>query len=100
VTFDKTSGTSGKATPRIFVGVASNGTSNVFVTNDGGSTCAFFQGIFNLRLILIWKLGSAVAGQPTQFLPHKGVISPSDKVLYISYSDGAGPVSNIYIKSF
>lgn len=40
VTFDSTSGTSGKATPRIFVGVVSNGTDNVFVSNDGGSTCA------------------------------------------------------------
>lgn len=39
VTFDKTSGSSGSATPRIFVGVASMGSNNVFVTNDGGSTC-------------------------------------------------------------
>jgi hypothetical protein len=39
VTFDSTSGTSGTATPRIFVGVASVGTSNVWVSNDAGSTC-------------------------------------------------------------
>lgn len=37
--------------------------------------------------------GSAVAGQNTTFLPHKGVLSPVEKVLYVSYSDGAGPVS-------
>ncbi|KAH9486753.1 Xyloglucanase [Psilocybe cubensis] len=73
VTFDKTSGTSGSATPRIFVGVASKGSNNVFVTNDGGNT---------------W---SAVAGQNTTYLPHKGVLSPAEKVLYVSYSDGAGP---------
>ncbi|KDR85177.1 hypothetical protein GALMADRAFT_218258 [Galerina marginata CBS 339.88] len=73
VTFDKTSGKSGTATPRIFVGVASKGANNIFVTNDGGNT---------------W---SAVAGQNTTFLPHKGVLSPTEKVLYVSYSDGAGP---------
>ncbi|TFK76921.1 Oligoxyloglucan reducing end-specific cellobiohydrolase [Pluteus cervinus] len=73
VTFDKASGTSGKATPRIFVGVANKGANNVFVTNDGGST---------------W---TAVAGQNTVYLPHKGVISPAERVLYVSYADGAGP---------
>ncbi|KAF5368557.1 hypothetical protein D9758_002431 [Tetrapyrgos nigripes] len=73
VTFDSTSGKSGTATPRIFVGVASNGTSNIFVSQDAGST---------------W---SAVPGQNTTFLPHKGVLSPVEKVLYVSYSDGGGP---------
>ncbi|KAG6813089.1 hypothetical protein H0H92_014148 [Tricholoma furcatifolium] len=73
VTFDQTSGTSGTATPRIFVGVASNGTSNVFVTENAGST---------------W---TAVAGQNTTYFPHKGVLSPSEEALYISYSNGAGP---------
>ncbi|KAI0030869.1 glycoside hydrolase family 74 protein [Vararia minispora EC-137] len=73
VTFDPTSGSSGKATPRIFVGVASNGTSNIFVSNDAGST---------------W---SAVPGQNTQFFPHKGVFSVAEKSLYVTLSDGAGP---------
>lgn len=40
VTFDSTSGTSGKATPRIFVGVANNVSANLFMSNDAGSTCA------------------------------------------------------------
>ena len=40
VTFDSTSGSKGKATPRIFVGVASKGENNIFVSNDAGSTCA------------------------------------------------------------
>jgi xyloglucan-specific exo-beta-1,4-glucanase len=73
VTFDSTSATKGTTTPRIFVGVANAGSNNLFVTNDGGTT---------------W---SAVAGQNNTFIPHKGVLSPSDKNLYISYSNGAGP---------
>ncbi|KAG8932021.1 hypothetical protein FRC02_001774 [Tulasnella sp. 418] len=73
ITFDKTSGTSGNATPRIFVGVANLGSNNVFVSEDGGST---------------W---SAVAGQTNTYIPHRGVISPSDKTLYITYGNGAGP---------
>lgn len=39
VTFDSTSGKTGSATPRIFVGVANLGSTNVFVSNDAGSTC-------------------------------------------------------------
>ncbi|KAH7326823.1 hypothetical protein B0J17DRAFT_581043 [Rhizoctonia solani] len=73
VTFDSTSNKVGGATSRIFVGVANVGSNSVFVSNDAGST---------------W---TAVAGQPTTYLPHKGVLSPSEKVLYVSYSDGSGP---------
>ncbi|KAK0473162.1 hypothetical protein IW261DRAFT_1658654 [Armillaria novae-zelandiae] len=73
VTFDSTSGSSGSATPRIFVGVANQGSSNIFVSENGGST---------------W---SAVAGQNTTYIPHKGVLSPKEHVLYVSYSNGAGP---------
>ncbi len=39
ITFDTTSGSSGKPTPRIFAGVANAGTDNIFVSNDAGSTC-------------------------------------------------------------
>ena len=60
------------ATSRIFVGVADKGNS-VYMSEDAGAT---------------WK---AVAGQPTGFLPHKGKLSPGEKALYISYSDGTGP---------
>ncbi|KAJ7225786.1 hypothetical protein GGX14DRAFT_422376 [Mycena pura] len=69
VTFDTTSGTSGSPTPRIFVGVANLGSTNIYMTTNAGST---------------W---TAVPGQNTTFLPHKGVISPSEKVLYVSGSD-------------
>ncbi|KKK27357.1 putative endoglucanase [Aspergillus rambellii] len=73
VTFDATSGSHGSATPRIFVGVADTGKS-VFKSEDGGATWA-------------WVSGEPMYG----FLPHKGVLSPSEKTLYISYSNGAGP---------
>ncbi|KAG5718590.1 Xyloglucanase [Termitomyces sp. T112] len=73
VTFDESSGTSETATPRIFVGVANAGSANIFVTNNGGTS---------------W---STVAGQNMTYLPHKGVIAPSEQALYVSYSDGAGP---------
>jgi xyloglucan-specific exo-beta-1,4-glucanase len=39
VTFDKSSGSSGSATPRIFVGVANKGSTSIYVTNNGGGTC-------------------------------------------------------------
>ncbi|KAJ7169606.1 hypothetical protein C8R46DRAFT_1217285 [Mycena filopes] len=73
VTFDSTSGTAGSPTPRIFVGVANLGSTNVYMSTNAGST---------------W---TAVPGQQTTYLPHKGVISPAEKVLYVSYSNGAGP---------
>ncbi|KAG9017604.1 hypothetical protein FRB90_000555 [Tulasnella sp. 427] len=74
ITVDASSSSSGQATKRIFVGVANVGTSSVFVSNDAGAT---------------W---SAVSGQPTtNNLPHKGVISPSEGLLYISFNNNAGP---------
>ncbi|KAJ3823892.1 hypothetical protein F5878DRAFT_532412 [Lentinula raphanica] len=73
VTFDSTSGSTGKATPRIFVGVANMGSNNVFVSEDAGSTWA------------------AVPGQNNTYIPHKGVLSPAENTLYVSYSNGAGP---------
>ena len=39
VTFDSTSGSSGSPTPRIFVGVASAGEDNIFVSEDAGASC-------------------------------------------------------------
>ena len=35
--------------------------------------------------------GSAVAGQNNTYLPHKGVIDLTARILYVSYSNGAGP---------
>ncbi|KAJ9151135.1 Xyloglucanase [Pleurostoma richardsiae] len=73
VTFDSTSALSGGATSRIFVGVADNITASVYVTNDAGAT---------------W---TAVANQPKTYFPHKCKLQPSEKALYLTYSDGSGP---------
>ncbi|KAL0942967.1 glycoside hydrolase family 74 protein [Colletotrichum truncatum] len=73
VTFDETSPVVNGATSRIFVGTADNITASVYVSNDAGAT---------------W---SPVAGQPGRYFPHKGRIQPTEKALYISYSDGTGP---------
>ncbi|KAJ7597257.1 hypothetical protein C8J56DRAFT_919622 [Mycena floridula] len=77
VTFDSTTGTAGQATQRIFVGVANKGSNNIFVSTNGGSTWA------------------AVPGQNTTFLPHKGVLSVAEKLLYVTYSDGGGPYDGV-----
>jgi hypothetical protein len=42
VTFDQTTGTKGSPTRCIFVGVASVGQDNVFVSEDSGATCNVF----------------------------------------------------------
>ncbi|KIO29296.1 glycoside hydrolase family 74 protein [Tulasnella calospora MUT 4182] len=74
ITFDASSSSSGQATKRIFVGVANVGTASIYVSNDAGAT---------------W---SAVSGQPlTNNLPHKGVISPSQGLLYVTFNNNAGP---------
>ncbi|KAL2150825.1 hypothetical protein VTH82DRAFT_7388 [Thermothelomyces myriococcoides] len=73
VTFDSTSDVVDGATSRIFVGTADNETASVYVTEDAGAT---------------W---SPVEGQPGTFFPHKCVLQPEEKALYLSYSDGAGP---------
>src|SRR5215475_12889837 len=71
VTFDRATGTPGNTTQTIYVGVADTGNS-VYRSTNGGATWA------------------AIPGQPTGFLPHHGVLA-SNGMLYISYSDGAGP---------
>jgi hypothetical protein len=71
VTFDPRTGSLSNATQTIYVGVADKGTS-IYRSTNGGTTWA------------------AVPGQPTGFLPHHGVLT-SNGMLYITYSDGAGP---------
>ncbi|MEC0127918.1 X2-like carbohydrate binding domain-containing protein [Paenibacillus pabuli] len=71
ITFDKSTGSAGQATQTIYVGVADKNQS-IYRSTNGGAT---------------W---SAVAGQPTGYLPHHGELD-SDGSLYISYSNGAGP---------
>ncbi|KAI1204081.1 glycoside hydrolase family 74 protein [Annulohypoxylon truncatum] len=73
VTFDSTSGTTDGATNRIFVGTADNTTASVYVSEDAGAN---------------W---SPVDGQPGTYFPHKCVLQPEEKALYLTYSDGTGP---------
>ncbi|WP_066464277.1 cellulose binding domain-containing protein [Sanguibacter suarezii] len=72
VTFDPTTGAGGSTTQTIYVGVADK-ESSVYRSTDGGET---------------W---SAIPGQPTGFLPHKGVLDAAGQQLYISTSDTGGP---------
>ncbi|MCZ0985836.1 cellulose binding domain-containing protein [Streptomyces diastatochromogenes] len=72
VTFDESTGTSGSATKTIYVGVADKDNA-VYRSTDAGAT---------------WQ---RVAGQPTGYLPHRGVLDAKNGILYIAYSDKGGP---------
>ncbi|WP_189234706.1 cellulose binding domain-containing protein [Planomonospora parontospora] len=72
VTFDPTSATAGKATQKIYVGVADK-ENTVYSSSDGGATWA------------------RVAGQPTGYIAHKGVLDHTSGTLYIATSDTGGP---------
>ncbi|MEV6168462.1 cellulose binding domain-containing protein [Streptomyces sp. NPDC051954] len=72
VTFDESTGTSGNATRTIYVGVADQDNA-VYRSTDAGAT---------------W---SRVAGQPTGYLAHKGVLDATNGYLYLAYSDKGGP---------
>ncbi|MFL6144593.1 MAG: cellulose binding domain-containing protein [Labedaea sp.] len=72
VSFDKSTGTSGNATQGIYVGVADKN-NTVYRSTNGGTS---------------WE---RIAGQPTGFLAHKGVLDPVNHVLYIATSDTGGP---------
>ncbi|MEU9139289.1 cellulose binding domain-containing protein [Streptomyces sp. NPDC048404] len=72
VTFDESTGTSGSATQTIYVGVADKDNA-VYRSTDGGAT---------------W---SRLAGQPTGYLAHKGVLDTANGYLYLAYSDTGGP---------
>ncbi|MFD4871757.1 cellulose binding domain-containing protein [Streptomyces sp. NPDC058420] len=72
VTFDESTGTAGTATKTIYVGVADQANA-VYRSTDAGAT---------------W---SRVAGQPTGYLAHKGVLDAVNGYLYIAYSDKGGP---------
>jgi hypothetical protein len=72
VTFDESTGTAGSATKTIYVGVADQGNA-VYRSTDAGAT---------------W---SRLAGQPTGYLAHKGVLDAVNGYLYIAYSDKGGP---------
>ncbi|GAB3181919.1 cellulose binding domain-containing protein [Micromonospora palomenae] len=72
VSFDKSTGTAGTATKTIYVGVADK-ENPVYRSTDAGAT---------------WE---RIAGQPTGYLAHKGVVDPVGGFLYIATSDTGGP---------
>jgi hypothetical protein len=72
VSFDKSTGTAGNLTQGIYVGVADKA-NTVYRSTDGGAT---------------W---SRIAGQPTGYIAHKGVIDPVNHLLYLATSDTGGP---------
>ncbi|MFG2126372.1 cellulose binding domain-containing protein [Streptomyces sp. NPDC048751] len=72
VTFDESTGTSGNATKTIYVGVADKDNA-VYRSTDAGVT---------------W---TRLAGQPTGYLAHKGVLDTVNGYLYLAYSDKGGP---------
>lgn len=72
VSFDKSTGTSGNTTQGIYVGVADK-QNTVYRSTNGGTS---------------WE---RIAGQPTGYLAHKGVVDPVNGVLYIATSDTGGP---------
>ncbi|WP_406441220.1 cellulose binding domain-containing protein [Streptomyces sp. NBC_01613] len=72
VTFDESTGTSGSATKTLYVGVADKDNS-VYRSTDAGAS---------------W---TRLAGQPTGYLAHKGVLDAKNGYLYLAYSDKGGP---------
>ncbi|MER5509929.1 cellulose binding domain-containing protein [Streptomyces sp. NPDC002766] len=72
VTFDESTATSGNATKTIYVGVADKDNA-VYRSTDAGTT---------------W---TRLAGQPTGYLAHKGVLDAKNGYLYLAYSDKGGP---------
>jgi hypothetical protein len=72
VSFDSSTGTAGNATQTIYVGVADKA-NPVYRSTNGGTS---------------WE---RIAGQPTGYLAHKGVVDHVGGFLYIATSDTGGP---------
>jgi hypothetical protein len=72
VTFDESTGSAGAPTKTVYVGVADKENA-VYRSTDAGAT---------------WQ---RVAGQPTGYLAHKGVLDAENGYLYLAYSDTGGP---------
>jgi hypothetical protein len=77
VDFVQSSGSSGSATPVIYVGVS-----------DTGVSSTGFSSLY--RSVDAGKTWTAVPGQPTGLYPSHGVLGP-DGALYLSYGNAIGP---------
>ncbi|MFF8633216.1 cellulose binding domain-containing protein [Streptomyces pilosus] len=72
VTFDESTGSAGTPTRTLYAGVADKENA-VYRSTDAGAT---------------WQ---RIAGQPTGYLAHKGVLDARNGHLYLAYSDTGGP---------
>ena len=74
VLFDPSSGSPGDPTKTLFVGIADHLDANLYRSDDAGET---------------W---TKVSGQPTSdFMPRHGALDTVNRLLYLSYGNGAGP---------
>jgi hypothetical protein len=80
VQFKKNSGSTGSATPVIYVGLLQTGT-NLYRSTDGGVTWAAVPGA---------PTSITVSSVVYNLMPHQAALSTSD-ILYLAYSDNTGP---------
>lgn len=72
--FDKSSGSKGVASQTIYAGCSQTG-ANLFVSKDGGASWSALPD----------------TSLTANMMPQRAVLSPDGKILYVTYSDGAGP---------
>ena len=102
VVFDPRTGSSGKATQTIYVGVAQPDGPNIFVSTNGGATWSALPGQPTCSLSgtqasgtasctngATWTVSNNAPGPG--FFPDRAVLAPTTGMLYVSYSNGAGP---------
>jgi xyloglucan-specific exo-beta-1,4-glucanase len=102
VVFDPRTGSAGKATQTIYIGVAQPDGTNIYVTKNGGTTWAPLAGQPTCTLTgtqttgtvactngATWAVTSDAPGPG--FFPDRAVLAPTTGMLYITYSNGAGP---------
>jgi len=106
VVFDPRTGSSGKATQTIYVGVAQPDGDNIYVTTNGGTTWAPLAGQPTCTLTgtqttgtvactngASWSVASDAPGPG--FFPQRAELDPVNGQLYITYSNGAGPYDGV-----